>query len=79
MKKIMLRGLAPDVTEERVRATMTRFGTVDDITVIRDGDASRPLVIVTMQIDDIGANDLALRMTNVWRSGRRINAHPMLY
>lgn len=79
MKKILLRGVAPDITEERVHATMAQFGTIDGITVIRDGDASRPLVIVTMQIGELDAHDLALRMTNVWRSGHRITAHPMLY
>lgn len=79
MKKIMLRGVASDVTEDRIQETLGRFGNIEDITIIRDGDASRPLVIVSMQIGDIGASDLALRMTNVWRSGRRINAHTMLY
>jgi hypothetical protein len=79
MKKIMLRGVAPDITEEGVHAAMAQYGTVDDITVIRDGDASRPIVIVTMQIGNLDAHDLALRMTNVWRSGHRITAHPLLY
>jgi hypothetical protein len=74
MKKIMFSGLPPDVSEERVRSELARFGEVGHVSIIRDGDPDQPIVIVEIALDDDEAFNFAARIKDVWHEGHRINA-----
>lgn len=79
MKKIMFSGLLPDVTEEAVRKSLEKVGPVHTVSIIKDGDASAPLVIVEMDISDVQAFQLTSRVTDYWHDGHMINAHLLLH
>mgnify|MGYP003604529322 FL=1 len=79
MKKIMFSGLLPDVTEEAVRKSLEKVGTVHTVSIIKDGDASAPLVIVEMDISDVQAFQLTSRVTDYWHDGHMINARLLLH
>ena len=79
MKKIMFSGLLPDVTEEAVRKSLEKVGPVPTVSIIKDGDASAPLVIVEMDISDVQAFQLTSRVTDYWHDGHMINARLLLH
>ena len=79
MKKIMFSGLLPDVTEEAVRKSLEKVGPVHSVSIIKDGDASAPLVIVEMDISDVQAFQLTSRVTDYWHDGHMINARLLLH
>lgn len=79
MKKIMFSGLLPDVTEEAVRKSLEKVGPVHTVSIIKDGDASAPLVIVEMDISDVKAFQLTSRVTDYWHDGHMINARLLLH
>ena len=79
MKKIMFSGLLPDVTEEAVRKSLEKVGPVHTVSIIKDGDASAPLVIVEMDISDVQAFQLTSRATDYWHDGHMINARLLLH
>ena len=79
MKKIMFSGLLPDVTEEAVRKSQEKVGPVHTVSIIKDGDASAPLVIVEMDISDVQAFQLTSRVTDYWHDGHMINARLLLH
>ena len=79
MKKIMFSGLLPDVTEEAVRKSLEKVGPVHTVSIIKDGDASAPLVIVEMDISDVQAFQLTSRVTDYWQDGHMINARLLLH
>ncbi|MBF1163877.1 hypothetical protein ACLIIZ_06630 [Azonexus caeni] len=79
MKKIMFSGLLPDVTEEAVRKSLEKVGPVHTVSIIKDGDASAPLVIVEMDISDVQAFQLTSRVTDYWHDGHMINARLLLH
>lgn len=79
MKKIMFSGLLPDVTEEAVRKSLEKVGPVHTVSIIKDGDASAPLVIVEMDISDVQAFQLTSRITDYWHDGHMINARLLLH
>ena len=79
MKKIMFSGLLPDVTEEAVRKSLEKVGPVHTVSIIKDGDASAPLVIVEMDISDVQAFQLPSRVTDYWHDGHMINARLLLH
>ncbi len=79
MKKIMFSGLLPDVTEEVVRKSLEKVGPVHTVSIIKDGDASAPLVIVEMDISDVQAFQLTSRVTDYWHDGHMINARLLLH
>ena len=79
MKKIMFSGLLPDVTEEAVRKSLEKVGPVHTVSIIKDGDASAPLVIVEMDISDVQAFQLTSRVTDSWHDGHMINARLLLH
>ena len=79
MKKIMFSGLLPDVTEEAVRKSLEKVGPVHTVSIIKDGDASAPLVIVEMDISDVQAFQLTSRVTDHWHDGHMINARLLLH
>ena len=79
MKKIMFSVLLPDVTEEAVRKSLEKVGPVHTVSIIKDGDASAPLVIVEMDISDVQAFQLTSRVTDYWHDGHMINARLLLH
>ncbi|WP_412479732.1 hypothetical protein [Azonexus sp. IMCC34839] len=79
MKKIMFTGLLPDVTEEAVRESLEKVGPVHSVSIIRDGDAAAPVVIVQMDISDALAFKLTSRVTDYWHNGHMINARLLLH
>ena len=79
MNKIMFSGLLPDVTEEAVRKSLEKVGPVHTVSIIKDGDASAPLVIVEMDISDVQAFQLTSRVTDYWHDGHMINARLLLH
>ena len=79
MKKIMFSGLLFDVTEEAVRKSLEKVGPVHTVSIIKDGDASAPLVIVEMDISDVQAFQLTSRVTDYWHDGHMINARLLLH
>lgn len=79
MKKIMFSGLARDVSEESVRASLEKLGPVHSVTIVRDGDPDSPVVIVEMDIDDQLAYRLTTRVKDYWHDGHMINARLLLH
>jgi hypothetical protein len=79
MKKIMLTGLGGDVSEQRIRESLERVGPVVNVTIIREGDASTPVVIVEMDINDEQAFRITSRVTDYWHDGHMLNARLLLH
>lgn len=79
MKKIMLTGLGGDVSEQRIRESLERVGPVVNVTIIRGGDASTPVVIVEMDINDEQAFRITSRVTDYWHDGHMLNARLLLH
>jgi len=79
MKKIMITGLLPEVTEDALRASLEKVGPVTQVSIIRDGDPVAPVVIVEMDISDAQAYQLTTRVTDYWHDGQMINARLMLH
>jgi fructose 1,6-bisphosphatase len=79
MKKIMITGLGSDVTEESIRESLERVGPVSAVEIIRDGDPERPVVVVTMDIDDPTAYAITSRVTEYWHEGHMLNARLLLH
>jgi hypothetical protein len=67
------------VTEEAVRKSLEKVGPVHTVSIIKDGDASAPLVIVEMDISDVQAFQLTSRVTDYWHDGHMINARLLLH
>ena len=79
MKKIMFTGLSPEVTEESVRVSLEKLGPVRSVSIIRDGDAQSPVVVVQMELSDEQAFNLTSRVTDYWHDGHLINARLLLH
>ena len=79
MKKIMFTGLSPEVTEETVRTSLEKLGPVHSVSIVRDGDAQSPVVVVQMELSDEQAFNLTSRVTDYWHDGHMINARLLLH
>lgn len=79
MKKIMFSGLAADVTEEKIRESLARFGPINQVNIFRDGDPNQPIVVVEMEISDAVAFKITSRVTDLWHDGQRVNARMLLH
>ena len=79
MKKIMLTGLGGDVSEQRIRESLERVGPVVNVTIVREGDVSAPVVIVEMDINDEQAYRITSRVTDYWHDGHMLNARLLLH
>lgn len=79
VKKIMLTGLQPEVTEASVKASLEKFGPVIGVTICRDGDPGAPVVIVEMDISDMQAFQLTRLVTDIWHNGHMVNARLLLH
>ncbi len=74
MKKILFSGVAVDVDEKRVREQLEPLGPVVEVNIIRDGDPNRPVVLVTMDIDDELTFRITSRVSHYWHDGNLITA-----
>jgi hypothetical protein len=79
MKKIMLTGLGGDVSEQRIRESLERVGPVVSVTIIHEGAASTPVVIVEMDIDDEQVFRITSRVTDYWHDGSVLNARLLFH
>lgn len=79
MKKILLTGLNPDVTAEKLGEALSHFGEVVDVEIVRDGDPDTPIAIVQMNINDQQAYNITTRITDIWHAGQRVNARLILH
>lgn len=73
-KKILITGLGAAATEESIRPWLGRFGSVERVDIIRDGDDNRPVALVEMDIGDGAAAYLVLRLSDYALGGDRANA-----
>lgn len=78
MKKILLDGFSSSTTEESVRALLERYGPVQRVSFVRQGNADTPLVVAEMDIGNNAAALLTSRIFRYWHEGRVINAHALL-
>lgn len=74
MKKILLTGVSADVTEERVRSKLDSLGRVHAVEIIREGDETHPMVLVTIDISDELAFQIVSRVSHYWHDGNLITA-----
>ena len=77
-KKILIKGLAADVTEAGIRTRLDRFGPVVRVDIIREGIAGDPSALVEMDIGDKAAEYLVFRLNRFWHedvvvSAQRLN------
>lgn len=79
VKKILLTGLSPDVTEEKLSESISHFGEVVDVQIVRDGDPNAPIAIIQMNINDEQAYSITTRITDIWHAGQRVNARLILH
>lgn len=79
MKKILLTGIGPDVTEEKLTEAMSRFGPVNKVIIVRDGDSEHPVAVVEMALTDRQAYDLTTRITDIWHDGRHVDARLLMH
>jgi len=78
MKKILLTGFQPDINEEAVRRLLSDVGPISQITIVRDGDPTRPLVVAEMSISTAEAHLLTSRLADCWHDGARLTAHLLM-
>lgn len=78
MKKILLSGVSADISEDAVRRELADLGPLAQVTIIRDGDPSRPMVMIELPISDAAAYLLVERLDNHWHDGQRISAHLLI-
>ena len=78
MKRILLTGVQPGITEDTVRRVLADVGSVSQITIVRDGNPDRPLVVVEMSISAAAAHLLVARLTDYWLDGSRLSAHLLM-
>ena len=66
MKTILIKGLDPDVTEERIRSRLAYFGQVEKCHVVHEGNVGGTTAVVEMNISDTAMNYLLLRISHIW-------------
>jgi hypothetical protein len=65
MKKFLFTGFGPATTEENIQSFLGGFGSVVDVDILRDGNAT---VLV-----------LTSRISNFWHEGRMLNVWRVLH
>jgi hypothetical protein len=73
-QKILLTGLSAATTEKNILAWLGQFGPVQQVDIIRDGDADHPVVIVEMGIGSEVAANLVSRLNDYWHEGNLVSA-----
>ena len=79
MKKFLLMGLSPTVTEAGIRSWLNGFGPVCNVDVVRDGDADAPIAVVEMDISDGQAAFIVSRIQRYWHDGSLISARLLIH
>lgn len=74
MKKILLMGLSPTVTEAGIRSWLSGFGAVRTVELVREGDAAAPVAVIEMDISDGQAFFIESRICNYWHDGSLVSA-----
>lgn len=73
-KKFLIMGLGADSTEESIRTWLSRFGQVERVEIVRDGNPDDPVALVEMSIGDGAAAYLLSQLTDSWHEGKRVTA-----
>lgn len=74
IKKILLTGIAADSTEESIRTWLSRFGPIERVEIIRDGNPDAPVALLEMHIGDGAAGYLLSHLTDYWHEGKLVTA-----
>lgn len=73
-KKILITGLGATATEEGIHAWLSRFGKIEHVEIIRDGNPDDPVVLLEMAISDGAAAYLLSHLTDYWHEGKLVSA-----
>jgi len=73
-KKFLLVGIGADSTEESIATWMSRFGPIQHVKIIRDGDPNDPVALLEMAIGDGAAAYLLSHLAGYWHEGRLLTA-----
>lgn len=73
-KKFLIVGISADSTEESIGAWMSRFGPIQQVKIIRDGDPNDPVALLEMDIGDGATVYLLSHLTGYWHEGRLLTA-----
>jgi len=79
MKKILLLGLSSTTTESAVRTWLNRYGLVWHVEFFYEGDASKPLAVVEMDITDGLASLIVSRISSYWYDGTLVSAQLLIH
>ena len=79
MKKMLLLGLSPTTTEAGVRSWLGRYGQVNHVTLLRDGDVLKPFAVVEMEITDGMASFIVSRISRYWHDGALVSAYLLIH
>lgn len=73
-KKFLIMGLGADSSEESIRSLLSRFGPVERVEIIRDGNPDDPIALVKMSIGDGAAGYLVSQLSDYWHEGKLVSA-----
>lgn len=73
-KKFLLMGIDADSNEESLRTWLSRFGQIERVEIIRDGNPDAPVALVEMHIGDGAAGYMLYHLTDYWHDGKLITA-----
>jgi len=73
-KKFLIMGLVANSTEASIHTLLRRFGLVERVAIIRDGNPDEPVALVEMGIGDGAAAYLLSHLSDYWHQGKRITA-----
>ncbi|PKO31317.1 MAG: hypothetical protein CVU34_17830 [Betaproteobacteria bacterium HGW-Betaproteobacteria-7] len=76
-KKFLIMGLGADSSEESICTMLSRFGPVERVEIIRDGNPDDPIALVEMSIGDGAAGYLVSQLTDYWHEGKLVSAKLM--
>lgn len=74
-KKVLITGLGVSASEESVRSWLCRLGPVVRVDIIRDGDATRPIAVVEMELGEGAAANLVSRLNDSGHDGDQVSVH----
>lgn len=74
IKKFLLLGIDADSNEENIGTWMSRFGPIQRVEIIRDGDPNSPVALLEMDISEGATAYLLSHLTDYWHEGRLLTA-----
>lgn len=74
IKKILITGLGANAAEDDIRSWLGRFGPIERVYIIREGNNFDPVALVEMTIGDAAAAYMLSRLSDYWHDGKLVNA-----